>query len=239
LFFSSGCISDDDNNHRNSSILSLSTDELTETIRPYSQDNLTPTNLSFNNNDISSENCNQTSGLFSHQSPRTRRNYQHFSHRPVCSPSPNPDRKKNEHHKRSQSCEGLSLSPLRTTTTNDSGTGNSVIHVPTETTPEPLHYEMVPVFGSSVGALMVNRYEFDPAKVAEYKNRKRPIHVPIFGNSASTVHQTTTKSDKQNSNEFKKSSNIFSFFLRPFKSSSTNQTHDLMIRHHPPLDENH
>jgi len=81
--------------------------------------------------------------------------------------------------------------------------------------------------------LMAKRYEFDPAKVAEYKNRKRPIIGPLFGKPARPVPEATPKSRKRSSTESKKSSHSILHYLNPFKSSTNNQTSlKPLVRHH-------
>jgi len=106
--------------------------------------------------------------------------------------------------------------------------------LPTETFAEPLHYDIVPVFGQPMLVLMANRYEFDPAKVAEYRSQKHPIIGPLFGKPARPVSEATPKSSKRNSTDSKKSSsNSILHFLNPFKSSKNNQTSfEPIIRHH-------
>jgi len=146
-------------------------------------------------------------------------------------------RKIDEQPPRSYSLETISFSPLRETTTDDSGTGDSVIHLPAETTAEPLHYEIVPIYGQPMVALMANRYEFDPTKVAEYKLRKRIIPGPLFGKSGHNALETTPKPNRQTSNESKKSPNLVSRLLRKFKSSPTNEIPwKPMVRHHSSSD---
>jgi len=228
LFFSKDCISIDDNNHRNSSNLSLNTD-----VPNCSQDNIIPINTCCSNNNTSTDNIDQRSGSISSQSSRTRGNYQYFNHKSFHSPFLNSDCKTNKELERSQSLDSLSFPPLREKTTNDSGTGGSVTNFPSETSAEPLHYDIVPVFGQTMLVLMAKRYEFDPAKVAEYKNRKRPIIGPLFGKPARPVPEATPKSRKRGLPASKKPSHSILHFLNPFKSSTNNQTTSKpLVRHH-------
>lgn len=175
------------------------------------------------NNDISSDNVNKRSESFSAQSSRLQ-----FTQKPFLTPSINSNRKKPGQSRRSFSTDTFSHPPLRETTTTDSGTGGSVTLLTTLLNPEQVQYEIVPVFGQSKTALMANRYDFDPAKIAAYKNSKH------------FLPEKTSTSTKRNSNEIKKTSTLLSRFLKPFKSSSSEQTP--FVRHHistNTFDKNH
>ncbi len=75
---------------------------------------------------------------------------------------------------------------------------------------------------------MANRYEFDPAKVAEYLPQNPTIPGSISGPSL-----TLERTSEFSSNESKNPSKILSFLLKPFRSSPTHETYITpLIRHH-------
>jgi hypothetical protein len=168
-------------------------------------------------------NCNKDSS-----SPLPQRHDQDF---PLSSSSPNSYRKTQpvaELPHRSHSADSVTFRPLHETTTGDSGTGDSIIQVPTEISAKLPHYEAVPVFGQSRIVLMANRYEFDPAKVAEYLPQKPTIPGSISGPSL-----TLERRPEFSSSQSKKPNKILSLLLKPFKSSPTHETYITpLIRHH-------
>ncbi len=112
-------------------------------------------------------------------------------------------------------------------------------HLPTVTSTQPLHFEVVPIFGQDeVVALMANRYEFDQTKIDEYLRRKRKnFPKSIFSKQSPPTTETRLDNNGASTNitksPTKKSSSILQLFRRKSKQSSTDEIFiQPIVRHH-------
>jgi hypothetical protein len=245
-FFFKDCISDDEYNHQ---ISSSSINTSKQTITTQCQHNIITINTGSDddddNNNISSETIDQNSNFISPQSSSAASNYRYFSCEKYRLPSPSPCRKAEERQhisttlRPSCSLNDLSHSSLQEKLTGDSGTGDSVEHLPIVTSTQPLHFEVVPIFGQDqVVALMANRYEFDQTKIDEYLRRKRKnFPKSLFFKQSPPTTETRRENNGASTNitksPTKKSSSVFQRFRRKSKHSPTDEIFiQPIVRHH-------
>ena len=102
----------------------------------------------------------------------------------------------------------------------------------------PIHYEVVPIYGLQGTALMANRFDFDQSKIDEHQHPKQnKPSLPSY--SSAPIIEVTPKNTMRSpakTPSAKKSPGFIRYFLKKtFKSVGTNQTFNqpmIMHRHH-------
>lgn len=242
-FSSKGCISDDEYNHPIASLHSATSKQTTTTECQHNIITIDTCVDDDDNNNTSLENVSRNTSLLSPEFCRSPCRYQHFNNKIPRLPSPGPFRKPNEQQyistKMRQSCshEDLSHLSLQEKLTGDSGMGD-LVEYPIGTSTQPLHYEVVPVYGQEgVVALMANRYEFDQAKIDEYLRHKRKNFLKsLFTKESHSTKETTLPPSGGNTN-LKSSSTKSNSFLKRFRKSFQHAPIDEfyiepIVRHH-------
>jgi hypothetical protein len=210
------------------------------TITGGSEDDLRHLHDTNDSNNTSSESIPRRNTTASSQSPGTLQKYQKFGRDRLRSVSPNSRLLTNESDKpvpsRSQSMEGLSLPPLHETTTGDSGTGDSITHIPVETLAQASPCDSVSVFGFDKMVVVTDRFVIDEAKVTDYKNRRRGF-LPVASSDKPQLFNSEIKPDtnRQDSRNPKKSQTILSRLINTFSKAppSVQPLYLPVIRHHP------
>jgi hypothetical protein len=149
---------------------------------------------------------------------------------------------------KSQSADNLSLSSLKGKLTGDSGTGGSMGLLPAVTSTNPIHYEVVPIHGRQITALMAHRFIFDQSKIDEYLQQKYDTSsLPPSSQPPHSILPTTPKNTRRNATKnppTTKSTGFFSRILKkPFKSTPANhllmQTTIIHRHHTTQIEEKH
>ena len=131
--------------------------------------------------------------------------------------------------------ECLSLPALHETATGDSGTGDSINHIPVEALAQALPEDYVPVFGFDKTVLVVDRYIIDENKIMEYENRKRGF---LPGKSSDNLpnfnSETQPDTNRQEPRSPKKTNPVTRFLLKTFSKSPppAQVLYQPAVRHH-------